>query len=107
MTPRMPTTASIAETATNPDHAKAIAPPATPMLPPRKVQGREQDKTEAIRRPALRTVGPRRRRARKNQASNGGQHEHDVEPEDQPPPREVRERAANERPDAETQHQES
>ena len=36
--PMMPASAIIASTATNPPSVKAVAPPATPPLPPRKVQ---------------------------------------------------------------------
>ena len=46
------------------------------------------------------------RRARGGETRNGGQHERDVEPEDHTPARDMSERAAEQRPDAEAKHQE-
>ena len=49
--------------------------------------------------------GARGRRACGGQTGNGGRHEQDVEPEDHAPAGDVGERAAEQRPDAEAEHQ--
>ncbi len=51
--------------------------------------------------------GVRGRRARGHHAGDGDRHEQHVEPEDRAPADEVRERAAEQRPDAEAEHQEA
>ena len=67
----------------------------------------QQNKADPIRTAALGRVSTCRAQACGGETGHGRDHERGVEPEDHAPAREVSERAAEQRPDAEAKHQEA